>query len=509
MSTPPRTDGRSTRTALRNIAANLGGGLSVGLIGLACTPTLIRMLGVEAYGLVSIYVMLASIGGFLDLGLAVTVNRELARLDATTEAQRARDLVRSLEILYWLFAMLFGGGVALLAEPMVYHWLTLDRLSPETVADAVRMMGLALAFQLPATFYAGGLLGLERQVQLNAITVLATCVRWGGVLASLRLASPTIGTFLGWQIGVSVLQTAAVAVALLCALPAAPARPRFRADLVRSVGRFAAGMTGIAALSAGLTQLDKIVLGRTVPLVELGYYALAGSLALCVSAIVQPVFQALYPRFTQLVAGGDADGLRFLYHGGTQLVAVLILPVGAVLSLLAPEVLYVWTRDLTTVEHTAGLLRLLVLGMTLSGLLQLPYALQLAHGWTGLTLGASLVAVALQAPGLVVMTNRFGAVGAAWVWLLLNIASIGIAPAIMHRRLLPGELGRWYVSDLAPPLLAASAAAGVGRFLIRGPSRGLLTLAASIVGVSLAALLAAAMAAPQVRGRLARGLSRW
>jgi len=78
----------------------------------------------------------------------------------------------------------------------------------------------------------------------------------------------------------------------------------------------------------------------------------------------------------------------------------------------------------------------------------------------------------------------------------------------MHRRLLPGELWRWYRADLAGPAAAAIVVAILGRAAMPGAalaSRWL--MAAWIGGVGLLALAAAVLMAgalrPAVLARLA------
>ncbi len=65
-------------------------------------PLYIKFMGVEAYGLVGIYASLQVLSGLLDMGLSGTLNREMARLSIFPgREQQMRNLVRSLEMIYW------------------------------------------------------------------------------------------------------------------------------------------------------------------------------------------------------------------------------------------------------------------------------------------------------------------------------------------------------------------------------------------------------------------------
>src|SRR5438093_2393132 len=86
----------------RNIIANFAGQGWSALIGLAFVPLYIRLLGIEAYGLIGVYAMLLGAFQILDFGLSTTMNREMARYSALTEQKgEVRDLVITLESVFW------------------------------------------------------------------------------------------------------------------------------------------------------------------------------------------------------------------------------------------------------------------------------------------------------------------------------------------------------------------------------------------------------------------------
>jgi O-antigen/teichoic acid export membrane protein len=178
--------------------------------------------------------------------------------------------------------------------------------------------------------------------------------------------------------------------------------------------------------------------------------------------------------------------------------AVLILPVALTIAFFSREILYFWTFDLVVVENTFLILALLAIGMSLNGIMHLPYALQLAYGWTKLAFYSNLIAVAILGPLIYMMASYYGAVGAAAVWILLNIGYILFSLQIMHRRLLKHEKWRWYIDDTVKPFLAALAVIGFGKWLTGAATHPWATVACVIVTYLTATLLAAG-AAPQIR----------
>jgi len=483
----------------RNLIANFVGKGWATLMGIAFIPLYIKFMGIESYGLVGFFTTLQAMFTLLDLGLTTTLNRELARYSALPEkSQDMRDLVRTLEIIYWGLALFIGVTVLILSPFVAQGWVKADTLSVEVVQKSVMLMGLTMAFQWPFGFYSGGLLGLQRQVLFNILNMIWYTLRFAGGVLVLWLLSSTIITFFEWQVGVRALSTGLMAIALWRSLPAGQQRSRFRRTIWHSVWQFAAGMTAISTTALILTQMDKIVLSKILSLDVFGYYTLAWTVANGLAILTGAVFTVFFPRFSQLVAIGEIEELRQLYHRSCQLMSVLILPVAILVAFFAPELLALWTHNPLTVANAHPLVTLLIIGTALNGLMNLPYALQLAHGWTSLAFYTNVIATIVLIPLLLVATSSYGALGAAAVWIILNSGYILIQVQIMHKRLLKDEKWRWYFEDVGFPLIAAFSVIGIGRLVIQGWA-SIPGILGGILIMLLLALVSAALAASRIR----------
>lgn len=453
----------------RNVIANVAGNVWAGLMALAFIPLYIHFMGIESYGLVGFFITLQAVFSLLDLGLSTTLNREFARL-AGQEGLRAemRNLLRTLEVGYWAIGLFNGAAIVALSHVIAFRWVQADHLPSVTVQRAIMVMGIVVAAQWPLALYNGGLMGLQRQVALNGINALAATVRSGGTVLVLWLVSPTIIAFFVWQVFVSFAHTIVVAFMLWRQI-AGDERATFQPAMLRSIHRFAAGMLGISALAIVLTQMDKLILSRLLTLETFGYYSLAGVVAASLYRLVSPVFTALFPRFSQLAAR-DEVALVSLYHRACQTMTALIVPVAVFIAFFSFELLHLWTRNEATSRVASPILTLLILGTAVNGLLNLPYALQLAYGWTRLSLTANAIAVATLGPALFFATSRYGAVGAAAVWCLYNVAYAIVVVRLMHRRILQGEQWRWYFEDVGVPVIAAVGATALMRALVTSSS---------------------------------------
>jgi len=480
------------------LTASFAGTAWSGAVQLACIPAYIKLMGIEAYGLIGFYLVLQAMLQVLDLGLSPTMNREIARYSMQPEkAAEARDLVRTLEIGYWLVGLLIGVGILIAAPWLATHWIKASAMPTRGLVRAVILMAVLAVFQWPVSFYQGGLMGLRQQVLFNALKAgSATLGNVGAVLILWRV-SPTIQAFLIWQVGISALYVSSLVIFLWRSLPSSGRRARFNLDVARNVRSFAVGMTGIAIVSLILTQADKLLVSRLFSLKTFGYYALAWSVANGPLIIAGCVFNVVFPRMSALVSAGDKNAISQSYHRSSQLMAVLILPLAAVVSLFSFQILRFWTGNSETAANTAPILSVLMVGSAINAVLYLPYALQLSFGWTKLPLLAGLISISILVPLMFPMAKYFGLLGAASIWAILNVLNMVIAVPIMHRRLLPGETWN-YFRDVGLPLLCAVLTAAAGRLIFTRLEAPVVTVAA-LAGLWLVSLGAAALAAPMIR----------
>jgi O-antigen/teichoic acid export membrane protein len=478
----------------KNLVANFLGNFWQALMVLAFIPLYIKFMGIESYGLIGIYATIQAMIAILDLGIGATLTREMARLSALPDkAEEMRNLLRSLEIINWGVAIIIGIIVVAIAPFIAHHWLKPGLLSPHTIERAIVIMGLSMAFQWPGTFYSGGIIGLQKQIPLNLINAGISTFRGVGSIGILWLISPTIQAFFFWQAIVSIIGTSCLGFFLWQQLPHVEGKAIVRKDLLVGIWKFAAGMSGISLLAMILTQMDKIILSKILPLEVFGYYTLAGTVSLSLYRLIGPIFSAVYPRMTQLVSVGRNEEIKEFYHKSCQLMSVLILPVSVVIAVFSFDIMLLWTHNVITAEKSHLILSILILGTALNGLMNIPYALQLAYGWTKLTFYTNLIAIVIMIPLTILLVLRYGAVGGASAWVIINGGYVFFVIYFMHQRMLPHEKWHWYFQDVGLPLAASLVSAGIGRFFVTNTmSKPVMMVSLMIVSVFTLAVTALA-----------------
>lgn len=482
-----------------NLMANFLGQAWSAAMNLLFIPVYIRYMGVETYALVGIFSVLSTWLCLLDLGMAPSLSREMARYTAGARSvESIRDLLRSIELIAIAIALAILAGIFFSASWLANSWLRVDQLSTNTVSEAISLMAFVVALRFVEDVYRSAMVGLQKQAMLNGLNAFMATIRGIGAIGVLAFLSPSITAFFIWQGLISILNVCLLAWMTYRSLISAERRARFSRAALLGISRFAGGVVGITILSLLLTQIDKVLLSRLLSLKEYGYYMIASVVSGALFTLITPISQAWAPRLTELCAKQDFTALARLFHQGAQLVTVLVGSAACVLFFYSSVVLKLWTSNAEIEQHAVILVSLLSLGNFLNTLLWMPYQTQLAYGWTRLSIYTNAIAVVGFVPAIFWATPRYGAEGAAMLWIMLNIAYLIISVHFMYRRILKSEKWEWYFEDLLIPFSGAFSVTAMFAYLVPIP-KGAIHQFSLVVSAGLCAMLVAVLAASRIR----------
>lgn len=438
----------------KNIVANyLGRGWTF-LLSILLIPVYLRFLGIEAYGLVGFYMVLISTLSIFDFGISNTMNRELARLSVNTDsASVQRDLVRTLELIYWGIAILAGVIIILLAPYIAHTWIKAENIPQTTILKTIQLMAIAVALQFPISLYQGGLMGLERQVLVNVILALIGTLRSVGAILVLWLVSPTIEAFFIWQVVSSILGSIVFFAAMWLSLPKHAQEPRFRKKVISGIWKYAAAISANSIIGVVLVQLDKVILSRMLTLRNFGYYCLATTVASAIWMIIVPFNNALFPRFVQLHENKEAQELRVFLHRSAQVLSFVLLPVCALIIVFSKDILFLWMHDISIVQNCHLIVSLLVFGIMLNGIASIPSYSAAAFGWPHLVTYTNAIQAIFAIPLIIGLVYWLHGVGAAIAWVIMNSTYVIFMAPVYFRRYFKEEQVGWYLRDVTLPAL--------------------------------------------------------
>lgn len=492
----------------KNILASYGSQIYVTLVGIVILPLYLKYMGAEAYGLVGFFSMLQAWFNLLDMGLTPTVARETARFrGGATDTLSYRRLLRALQLIFFAVALMGGGAMFICSGFIAKEWLMVQALSIAQVQLALQLMAVGVALRWMSGLYRGCIAGSERLVWLGGFNAFVATLRFVGVLPVLIWVgnSPTI--FFTYQLLVALVEFAGLAVKAYGLFPVVPLGGALGWSSVslfapiKPVLTFSLTIAFTSSVWVMVTQTDKLVLSKLLPLADYGYFTLAVLAASGVTMISGPISGALLPRMARLQAEADEVSLIRLYRNATQMVAIIAVPASLVLVFFAEQILWVWTGDEHAVAQATPVLRLYAMGNGFLAMAAFPYYLQFAKGDLKLHLIGNLIFLVLLTPTLIAATLHFGSIGAGYAWLVANAVYFFAWVPVIHKRFEPGLHKKWMLIDVAPISLIALVTAMIAEQVIVWPD-GRLEIAFTVVVAGIALLAFAGLGSSWLRAEM-------
>jgi len=446
----------------RNILANYVGQFYVTLIGIIMVPMYVKYMGAEAYGLVGFYAMLQAWFMLLDMGLTPAMSRETARFQGgAIDALHLRRLLRSLEGVFIAVAVV--GAVLLITGSsfIANNWLKVQRLPLDEVQNAVMLIAVITALRWMCGLYRGVITGLERLVWLNSMNIVMATGRFVLVIPLFIYVGTSPTLFFSYQLLVAIVELLALVAQAYLLLPKVSAgqRTSWEWGPLREVFKFSLSISVAVMLYLVGSQADKLLLSNLLTLTDYAYFTLAALLGGGVQILGAPISTALVPRMTKLNAEANEAGLIRVYRNATQLVCVMVIPAMLVLAFFAEQVLWVWTGNIEIVSKAKSILTPYALANGIQVLGALPLCIQLAKGDLKLHMVGSGLYTVLIIPAVIWGTLHFGASGAGYAFLGVNVLFFAFWVPKLHGRLVTGLHTQWLLHDVMGIFIFSTAAA--------------------------------------------------
>jgi O-antigen/teichoic acid export membrane protein len=483
-----------------NILANFVGSGWIALLTLVATPIQIRLLGMEAYGLIGLITVLQIVFGTLDFGLSASVTQTIAS-DRSDKRSASAPLTNSVASLYALMALVIGVLLWLTAGWIAVRWLQPDDLDRQTVLNGVRAIGIYVAFRWPIAFYTGVLTGIQRMDVLNALKSGAATLR---IVVGLLIIAvwPSVDLFLGWFAVSAVLELIAFGLATHRLAPELRPALRFSMEALGSIWKFSLTMAAIALLSMLITQLDRILVSKMLSLEAFGYYSLAYTAGIAISLLQLAINSATLPSFAEAASHSKKE-LAVRYAKVSELTSFAVALPCFLLIFFASDILRLWVSD-QAATNAGLLLALLSAGFLINAVVSNAYLAAVATRKAAIPAVVNAVGLLLYAPMLFLLIDAFGAAGAAMGWAILNgYYIVTLVPAV-HRKVLAEPIGPWLLRGLFVPIVVAAVAAGLMKAAAVSLDRPVATWIAILLSVPLYAGLAYVLMSDALRDALRR-----
>jgi O-antigen/teichoic acid export membrane protein len=468
---PPNTaTGRLSGTAAAVLARNAvwnvaGSGLPM-LVGLISIPILIRAMGTNRFGILTLAWALIGYTSLFDLGLGRALTKVVAEKVGTSDRGQIPEL-------FW-GSMFLLAGLALLAAALIVGltpWLVQTLHMPSSLHDEARgcfyLLGICTPFVIVAAGLRGMLEALQRFDLVNAVRIPSGAFMYAGPLLVLPFSHglPAV-------VAVLVLGRAAVCLVqlVLCfrVMPDLRRVVRPRARVLRPLVHMGSWLTLSNIISPIMANLDRFIIGVMLSVGAAAFYVVPCEVITRLLVLPIAIVAVLFPAFSASFAADPRRTAR-LFGSSLKYVFLILFPVLLVALVFAREGLTLWLGP-TFAANSFQVLQWLAVGALLNGLAMIPLTLIQGIGRADLAAKLHVLELPFYLFAAYFLIHWYGLVGAAMAW----TARVAFDAAGLFA-LSAGLLGRrgWSFARSGAFILGGVAILGIGGAMIHLPAKGL------------------------------------
>lgn len=415
-------------------------------------------MGIEAYGLIGVFSTLVACISILDGGMSISISREMSRFTAGDKNKTSiLNLLRTFELISVFLGSLVFLLIWLFSDFLAKNWLKIQNLTIDSVVRVFLIIAIIIGLSFLRNIYRASIVGLNEQLSLNKFEIVLSTIQAFGAILILKFISPTIEAFFIWQAVCYVLITIGFYFLLrnILGIKYHHKSIKFSVAEFKSVWKFSSEMMAVSLLGLIISQADKIILSKLLPLSEFGYYSLALTIVSVILMVTQPIDQAAYPLMTKLYSQNLLVKLEDFYHQSSKIVNSIVSGISVLFIFFGFEIVLLWTSDFELAFHIYDVMPILVIGSMINAFMHRPYYLQLASGYSSILLKANLLLAIFMPIALVYGSMKYGVKGAATTWMIVNFYYLVGVVHFMHKKILQHAKWKWYLSDLLFPLSIA------------------------------------------------------
>jgi O-antigen/teichoic acid export membrane protein len=401
------------RLLARSTIWNMIGQVLPMAVGVAAVPPLVRLLGVDRFGLLSLAWIIVGYFSLFDLGMGRALTKLVAdKLGANDE--------KNIPPLVWtsLFLLLSLGVVGGLVTWAISPWLVHSALKIPQALQAETLLSFELlAASIPIVTVTSGLRGiLEAQQRfgvLSFIRVPTSAFSFVGPLLVLPFSRSLVPVIIILIVG-RVIGCVAHLVACLRAMPALRHNFVLRRADVLPLARFGGWMTVSNVVGPIMGSMDRFLISGLLSVSAVAYYTAPFDVLSRFTFIPWSVGSVLFPALAVSLVQ-DPDRTELLARRGVKYIFLAMFPIILITITFAPEGLRLWLGP-AFAHNSESVLRLLAVGVFVNALSYVPFALIQSAGRPHVTATLHLVELPLYLVAVWMLTKRLGIEGTAIAW---------------------------------------------------------------------------------------------
>ena len=410
----------------KSVKSNLNWNLISNFLGAVLSiifiPFQINLLGIEAWGLVGVYLIIQTFFVAFDNSITSALNREIA---TNISGHKARNIsyFNSLYVyIFFLSLIIFIVGLYS-GEFLASTWLSSKNIPPEVIAESIFLLFIIVILRLHEGFIRSALLGLQVHKVTSIIFLFSSFMRGGGVILVLLFISNSIQAYFIWQ-GLISLICFITMVYIFYRLNNFDFSNFFNINYVIENINFSFWVFLTSITSFFISQFDRVLVSKIFDLEQLGYYTFAAVVAGYIAQIMNPIQMTFYPRFSELVEKKDKLSLIDSFNFSNQIIVVLACLFFTTMFFYSQPILELWTQNTLLASNTHFLVVLLSLSFFIGSPYLIVTSFLFAQNKPHIDALKNIFAVIIYIPLSIYAAINFGIVGLASSLVALNLLII-------------------------------------------------------------------------------------
>lgn len=378
-------------------------------------PLLIKGLGIERFGVLTLAWMVIGYFSLFDFGIGRALTKVVAEKLGGGQAE-------DIPAIAWtaLSLMLLLGVVGAIVVASLSPWLVHSVLKiPVVLQQETLHTFYLLALSIPIVISTAGLRGILEAYQrfglVNAIRVPMGLFMFIGPLMVLPFSNNLFSVVAMLAAGRLVAWFVHFAFCLRVA-PGLKEGVTIRAEFMGLLFRFGGWMTVTNIVGPLMVYLDRFLISAMVSVAAVAYYAtpyeVVTKLWLIPGALVSVLFPAFAASFVQ-----DSNRTALLFGRGVKYVFLSLFPIILLIVTLAHEGLDLWLGA-EFAQNSTRVLQWLAVGVFFNSLAQIPFALVQGVGRPDLTAKLHLIELPFYLLAVWWLISAYGIEGAAIAWVV-------------------------------------------------------------------------------------------
>ena len=398
----------------RNTIWNMIGAGAPFLLGVVTIPYLLKTVGVEAFGILSLVWTMIGYFSFFDFGLGRALTQQVATNRAEGKIAELPNLVMT-GLVFTLSTGIVGGFIlAMMANPLGHKWLNVSlSLQPSTIQSL-----FIAALGIPLTTLTAGLKGvLEAYEDFRAVNILRLFLgvaNFGLPVLSIFIFGPSLSMMVVSLIIARLVVLGAHLYLVYNKLPVGWIKAKFNKQKMKELLSFGSWMTISNIVAPLMVVADRFIISSVVGASVVAYYTVPADFLIRILIIPGALAAALFPRLTSLLNTNNEEA-RSVYEKSLKVTILTMLPICLGVALFSYWGLLFWLGK-NFALNSWKITSILSFGLLMNAIAQIPFAAVHAKGNVKVTAFLHLGEFIFYLPLLFIFLHYFGLIGAAIVW---------------------------------------------------------------------------------------------